>query len=806
MPIQTRSRRARARHSLLALSLAVTGCAVDADLAPPADDDPGPATTTSPGVAPPTTAPDGDQLMVHFPWGRQLEAYEVIDGYVVIRGDIIVGRADRLGQRSTARVGRRWPGGVVKYAIDASIPLGDVRRTNLATATAWLEARTPLDFQLIANPCTSGDDDCATDYILVQSWNQAGGQSATPAGAGTVGYLGGQQLINAAANFGVGGFEHELLHAIGMYHEQERNDRDGSVVYRAECVQAGKTGNFGKNADPNVDFGSYDLGSIMQYSSATFRLTNPAPPPCNGGFPLTRKPGTPCPAGACSDPDGDGFADIILGAGTPSARDVDAVWAMYAPGLTAHESGDGFGRALAYGDFDGDGRVDVAVGTPYEDTVSNTVNSAGAVTLWKGTEDGLQPWRLITQGGIGALEEAGDRFGAALAVGDFDHDGVDDLAIGTPGESVGSNPDPNAGAVYLLRGGAAGPTYWRSVTEANVAASVEGDDRFGEALAVGDFDGDGVDDLAVGAPGETHGDGIAAGHVYVLRGTGAASALAAWTSVGQADLTVAPNVANGPVVAMGTNQAGDNFGAALAAGRIDADGRDDLVVGASCDNELATCAGGAYLYRGHATGMRGWMRITQTGGGGDAFDRFGFAVAVGDVDNDGDRDVLIGAPYDDVSGVTNVGRVFWARPQGASISSVSAINQVNSDWGTGDLFGYAIAIGQTGAFDAIAIGTPGEAWGTGPAAGAVMMFHASDSGPVSDGVVRAAPVAVEEAEDSFGFTVALAADHGQALLAVGNPGEDASAGAIMHLVASPIGTDFQITQSITQATPGTRAD
>ena len=118
------------RHALLFLPL--LACATD-DLAPEPLD--------SPGVP---------RIPVQFPWGTQLEPYEIVDGLVIIRGDIAIERADQLARRSTAHVGNRWPGGVVRYAYDTSIPVGDTRRTNLANAIADLAARTPLDFQLAA--------------------------------------------------------------------------------------------------------------------------------------------------------------------------------------------------------------------------------------------------------------------------------------------------------------------------------------------------------------------------------------------------------------------------------------------------------------------------------------------------------------------------------------------------------------------------------------------------------------------------------------------------------------------------------
>ena len=744
-------------------------------------------------------------IPVKHAWGVQQEPYVVVDGDIIIRGDIIAGRASALHERSTVMVGTRWPNAQVRFAFDAGYPADTKQRAR--DAFAEMEADSPIDFIEIANPCVANDDDCATDYVLLMTWDNSWGVSA-------LGYKGGQQRIKSGTGFSKGGFKHEMMHALGIYHEQERNDRDTYVLYRPECVIDDYEGNYTKNADPDVDFGTYDFLSIMHYRSNPVSSTLPEDErlaaPCNGGWPLTRKTGT-CPDPFCTDNDGNGSREFINGSGSMSATDVDALWAMYAPGLGAHEAGDLFGQALAFGDFDDDGREDLAIGVPFEDTVSNTVAHAGAVMLYKGTEDGFQPWQTITQGSLGALEEANDNLGSALAVGDWNDDGIDDLAIGTPGESVGGNPDGGAGAVYLMKGTTNGLTYWRAVTQADVGANVEGGDRFGAALVAGNFNGDGVDDLAVGSPGETHGDGISAGHVYVLRGTGSNTALADWSDVGQNTLSTAPNVAPGgivtPPVALGTNQAADNFGASLAAGRIDEDGIDDLVVGAHCDYDVATCAGGAYLYRGAVAGMRGWMRVSQSSGA-DAFDRFGWTVAAGDVDMDGDDDVLIGAPYDDYSGVADVGRVYVAKPNGHVIASVASLSQsgTGSDAGASDHFGSSIAFGNNGAFDTIAIGARNEAWGAGAASGAVFIFNASDSGNIGfQEILRASPASDELAEDSFGTTAITYTDGGRDYLIVANPLEDANAGAVQVFEASPTGTNFDQRQLLLQTTKGTRA-
>jgi hypothetical protein len=177
-------------------------------------------------------------------------------------------------------------------------------------------------------------------------------------------------------------------------------------------------------------------------------------------------------------------------------------------------------RPLVVLDFDGDARPDLAVGYP-QDSVDSAPN-AGRVAVYRGsTWDGSRftgpplHWDQKTVA-LNGRNEAGDACGAALAAGDFNGDGVMDLAVGCPGEDRETLHTIESGSVNLLFGN----TRFQNPTLANGRPIVDGSgqfidqselagatnpesyDHFGSSLAALDFNGDGIDDLAVGAPGE----------------------------------------------------------------------------------------------------------------------------------------------------------------------------------------------------------------------------------------------------------------------------------------------------------------
>ena len=183
---------------------------------------------------------------------------------------------------------------------------------------------------------------------------------------------------------------------------------------------------------------------------------------------------------------------------------------------------------------------------------------------------------FLTQTDAGGVDEAGDLYSAGLFTGDYDGDGFTDLVVGATGKGGG------AGIVYVYFGSEAGVTSIDttggsprppfSVTQANAGEVGEAGDQFGATMVTGDFDGDKIDDLVVGAPGDDPGGGgSASGSVFVF--------------FGRADGTFETGCLYTQTDAGGEpNEAGDEFGAALATGDFDNDTLSDLVVGAPGDS------------------------------------------------------------------------------------------------------------------------------------------------------------------------------------------------------------------------------
>jgi len=317
------------------------------------------------------------------------------------------------------------------------------------------------------------------------------------------------------------------------------------------------------------------------------------------------------------------------------------------------EVSDQFGWALAACDLNGDGFDDLAVGVPLEDLpfgLNLTIVDSGVVAIYYGTAAGLATpaTTVLSSNGIQAAQQ---QLGFALACGDFDLDGFDDLVVGVPGAVV--NNLPGAGKIRVYPGSptgvGAGPITIHQDT-LPIEGIAEAGDRFGEALAVGDFDrlNTFYPDLAIGAPGENEG----AGAVHWIRG-----------SFGGLDATF--NFVF-DLLAFGADpEAGDRFGHALAAGDFDGDSYDDLAIGVPHDDQGALLnTGSVFVAYGQSTWALNFVHTQSFDQDGllgadhsESNDEFGWALASGDFDGDGRADLAIGHPFEDITGGPSDGAV-----------------------------------------------------------------------------------------------------------------------------------------------------
>ncbi len=389
---------------------------------------------------------------------------------------------------------------------------------------------------------------------------------------------------------------------------------------------------------------------------------------------------------SAGDVNADGYADVIVGAylfdngqsdegrafvflGGPTGLAATAAWTA-----ESNISKSRFGCSVAEaGDVDGNGASDVIIGACL---LKNGQSNEGRAYVYLGT-----PGSGLAATAVWSVEgnQSNAQFGYAVAcAGNVNGDGYSDVIVGAP---FWDNGQSDEGRAFVYLGGPGGPDTSAAWTgESNQASA-----QFGSSVCgLGSVDGDTYGEIAVGAPRFDSGQSDE-GRVFVYAGsTGGPGASASWTAE--------------------SDQAGAQFGAALATSEVNGDGFRDLAVGSPYFDNGESDEGRVSLFLGSAIGLS--LSAAWTAEGNQAGARFGSALGAGDVNGDSFDDLLVGAPMWD-GGLTDEGAA-WAYHGGVSGLSSAPWWSAEGDQ-AGANFGTSIASAgdvDANGFDDVVVGVP----------------------------------------------------------------------------------------------------
>ncbi len=383
-----------------------------------------------------------------------------------------------------------------------------------------------------------------------------------------------------------------------------------------------------------------------------------------------------------------------------------------------------FGNACdSIGDINGDGVTDIVVSSFGDDQVATDM---GAIYIMKLYSDGsVQSYTKISKnmGGFTGNISSGDIFGSGFAaLGDFNNDGHYDVAVGAEYDDDGGNWN---GAIYLLSLDTSGlvlSSQKISALSGGFTGTLSGTPAFGCDIAnIGDLNGDGVDDLAVGSRRDNDG-GTRHGAIWILF----------MNSNGTVHHQKKISDTQGNFGASLDDE--DFFGVSVEyLGDIDGNGSTEIAVGAHFDDDGGSDKGAIYILSLDTGGtVLNYQKISDTYGNFSNIlspnDKFGVSIAkIGDLDHDGVIDIAVGAYGDNTAG-SHAGAfyILYLNANGTVknyLKITEGLDGFNGDLDAGDRFGVSISsIGKYGDLYALLVGARGDDDNASNAGAAYILF------------------------------------------------------------------------------------